>query len=263
MFAWLTSLDWNTIITSFGISGLTIWAGFQFILGKGADLHFSKQLEKYKRDLQDISEATKFEYQRKLSDFNLYTTKKHEHYIKLYEQILNAYGYVSHLASALKMRPSYSWYNEEDIRDHLKKLLLPKGRIDELVTAWNDNKNQAEREIYKCITLKEEFDAENAINEMKNLYWKSQLYMSETLSSEIKTLIDQLFELYFNCKCEYKEFEEPKERLSNYEKNKQSKEIIDKHFQDIVILMKEELTVGYYSKKEDAENPKTDNKDLV
>jgi len=254
MIEWLKSLDWNTVITSLGVSGITIFAGFKFLLSKvidsyfkRTDFYFAKQLEKYKRDLQDISEQTKFEYQRKLSDFNLYTTKKHEHYIKLYEEILNAYSYTLQLASALKLMPSYSGYNEDDISEHLKKLLLPKGKIDDLVALWKRDRTQAEREIREYVKFKEEFDAENAINQMKNIYLKSQLYLSPPLLIKLKDLNNQLFDLFINCKSE---FGEQKERALRYEKSLKLKEIIDKHFEEIVDIMKGELSVGYYSPKD-------------
>ena len=131
----------------------------------------------------------------------------------------------------------------------MQKLLLPSGRVDELINFWNKNKTEAEKEIYKCITLKEELDAENAFIEMKNVFWKSQLYMTEALSSKIQSHITQLNELYYNCKSEYTEYMEPKERAALRKTNMQLKNDLDMQFQDIANLMKTELAVGYYSEQ--------------
>ena len=102
---WL-KLNWLTILVSSGLS----WAGVMWLPSKFIELKYSKSLEKYKVGLQEISESTKFQYQRKLVDFNLYTSKKHKCYINLYEAMVKAEGYVFSL-HGLSLRSNYEWCN--------------------------------------------------------------------------------------------------------------------------------------------------------
>ena len=48
---------------------------------------FDEQLETYKHDLSLITENARFDYQRKIQDFNLYTIKKHERYVEIHKGI--------------------------------------------------------------------------------------------------------------------------------------------------------------------------------
>lgn len=248
MVEWFKTLDWNTILASWGISGITIFAWFQYIINKGTDYHFSKRLKEYERALQDITENTKFEYQRKLVDFNLYTVKKHEHYINLYEALLISHSFLSHLSSPLKGRSSYSWFNDEDIKDHLETLSLPKGKIEKILLLWQQDRNKGQAEIHSCVSLKEEFDTENSIQALKNIFWRSQLYLSSELTLLITPLIGQFYDLLFLCKKEYRDGADRQEIKEIREKTKILQEETDRHFNTIVDLMKKELTIGYYRK---------------
>jgi len=57
-------------------------------LGGKIDFNFNKKLAEFNNQLQISTESARFDFQRKIQDFNLYTVKKHEKYIKLYELVL-------------------------------------------------------------------------------------------------------------------------------------------------------------------------------
>ncbi|MDR3593054.1 MAG: hypothetical protein P4N41_25620 [Negativicutes bacterium] len=241
---WLNSINWATVLASLGFSVGTVAVGFWYILKKGTDFHFTKMLETYKRNLQDINEKTKFDYQRKLMDFNLYTTKKHEHYIALYEALRKAHGTVMHLASPLRERASYDWFNETDIEKHLNELCLPKGKAEELLNNWKSNQKEAEKEIRKCVTLKEEMDSKNTIIKLSNIYWKSQLYIFPALNDEFKPYLDKINTLSINCKSEYRETMNKKDYLELCSENGVLQKEVDVIFSNILSKMREELSVG-------------------
>lgn len=242
MLDWVINLDWKAILISIALSnGIGL-----YLIKKSIDHGLSKNLEKYKQDLKDISENKKFDYQRKLTDFNLYTTKKHESYIKLYDALSNANSSIIYLTSPLRERDSYDWCNREDIVDHLKKLNLPKGKTDEILETWDNDKESAKNEIRRCVTLKEELDTDNSVFALKKAYFDAQLYLSSELLKSIDHLIKNYFSLSLDAKSEYRDSLPPKERKEWRGNIKSTLEETQKSYTRILDLMRIELSVGYY-----------------
>ena len=246
MFDWLINLDWHAIIVSILLSnGLGL-----YLIKKSIDHGLSKNLEKYKQDLKDISENKKFDYQRKLTDFNLYTTKKHENYIALYDALSNANSSIIYLTSPLRERDSYDWCNREDIINHLKTLNLPQGKTDEILKAWDNDKESAKNVIRRCVTLKEELDTDNSVFALKKAYLDAQLYLSPELLKSIDLLIKKYFSLSLDAKSEYRDSIPPKERKEWRGNIVSTLEEIQKSYLTILELMRTELSVGYYKADE-------------
>lgn len=81
--------EWLNFITNFIAIPVAViiflYKGFRKILYKKIDHYFREKITLFKHQLDLTAEAEKFNYQRKIQDFSLYTTKKHEKYIKIYE----------------------------------------------------------------------------------------------------------------------------------------------------------------------------------
>lgn len=216
---------------------------------KIVDNRFDKKLETHKHELNKLTEEAKFKYQRLLSDFNLYSVKKHEHYIKLYNLLIVAHGSVIHLASPLKILSSYDFFDEDDMREHLIKIGTPKGRTEQLVLLWKTDKRSGIKEIQEHEAGIEEWKAERDVDKLQNMYWESQLYLSSDLKEILKLLISDLRTLSINAKREYTPVSgnvSGEEYIKLYEDNKKLQETINDNMEKVITIMQNELSVGYY-----------------
>jgi len=216
---------------------------------KIVDSRFDKKLETHKHELNKLTEEAKFNYQRLLSDFNLYSVKKHEHYIQIYNSLIIAHGSVFYLASSLKQLSTYDFFNEQDMDEHLNKIGTPRGRTDELIGIWKTDKKSGIKEIQKHETYLEEWKVERDVDKLNNTYWGSQLNLSGDLKELLKTLIADLRTLSINAKREYQPISgniSGEDYMKLYEENKKSKAIINENMEKITAKMQNELSVGYY-----------------
>ena len=110
---------------------------------KQYEQRFSISFEVYKGELQKLAEQQRYMNQRRLTDFNLYTTKKHERSIELHEKLFNARNKVLWRNNPLRQLPTFSDYNREDMIDFLEKYNITKGRKEELLNRWEENQRDA------------------------------------------------------------------------------------------------------------------------
>ena len=109
---------------------------------KQYEQRFSISFEVYKGELQKLAEQQRYMNQRRLTDFNLYTTKKHERSIELHEKLFNARNKVLWRNNPLRQLPTFSDYNREDMIDFLEKYNITKGRKEELLNRWEENQRK-------------------------------------------------------------------------------------------------------------------------
>ncbi|MEB2630186.1 hypothetical protein SOP94_17155 [Peribacillus frigoritolerans] len=82
-------MDFQTIVTTIITSGLVssaITVGIHTFLKGRINHHFSKKIEEFKEQITIQAENRKADFDRKIHDFSLYSTKKHEIYPDLYSQ---------------------------------------------------------------------------------------------------------------------------------------------------------------------------------
>ncbi len=205
-----------------------------------------KKIKDYEQDLNLKSEQAKFDYQRKIQDFNLYTTNKHKSYIEFYEQLLKANGYVTSLTGLINI-PTFEEYNKNDLSTYLQKRKIPEGKINDILLMWDKDKELAKKEIFKYDHLYNINSARNALQEAHNMYWKSQLYFSDGVINKSKTIIDNLWKIQVHEEMYLQPNIADGFRESSIIKKIQTirAELPDKL--DVLIRdMKTELSIGYY-----------------
>lgn len=183
-------MTWETIVTTILTSTFT--AGIiTFVLKSIIGNWFTKSLEGYKNDLVITVESQKNYFQKKLQDFSLFNTKKHEIYPHLYSLILQAEGQISSL-TGLRTIPDFKEYGSDDLRNFLESKSILKTKIEELVKLLNIDKELADREINKYLNIIEPQIAKQRFNEAKNYYLLHELYLtnscSELVDKALKTI---------------------------------------------------------------------------
>jgi len=217
---------------------------FRKYLSSKIDFDFKKQLAVCKKDLSLITKQVEFDYQRKIQDFSLYTTKKHEKYIELYELLCIADGAISNLVG-LQHNPTYEEYNKDDIKKMLLKLELQTGKIDDIFTIWDSRgKAEAIEEMREYLQLLKINAARNSLAKATNFYLMSKLYFSDDVCKYNENLTKKLSDLFIIYQIS---LENPGSYENATQKSHKLQSEIKTYMMKFEKTMKNELSIGYYT----------------
>lgn len=217
-------------------------------LSNKVDNYFQEKITLFKHQLDLSTEAERFNYQRKIQDFNLYTVKKHEKYVSIYESILEAESRICGIYG-FKSVPTYQEYNENDIRKIMTDEKFPEGKINEIFEIWrNQGKDEALKTMRKFFRLIEVQKASNSFNAFKYQYIISKLYLSETIDKKITEIIGTLAAVLAHYETfEQLPFEARREMKEEIKEATKLQESVRPQIEELTELLKKELAVGYYN----------------
>lgn len=239
-------MDWSSIGISAGTAFVITTLGSFVIkryLSNTIDAHFNEKLENYKHQLNSLTESARFDYQRKLKDFDIYTNKKHTSYVEFNNLLLTAHGRVTGLMG-LRSMPTYQEYNEEDIRKLLEKEHIPDGMRKDILLLFESNRDSAIEKIRELLRRIELHDAKQSRQDALNCLLLSKLYFSDKVFEKSKALLLKLGELYLSYEWVIEGRNLPTEDAG---KEQERIDEINTLLDDVIALMKNELSVGYYS----------------
>lgn len=200
---------------------------------------FAKRLAHFKYELDSAAEQSRFDYHRRLQDFNLYTCKKHEAYIELHRLLLRADGSVSGLVG-VRQELTYEEFDRGDIERVLRDRQIPNGKIEEILQQWDDNPKTAVENMTEYFRVLEFQQARRAISDAQNYFWLNNLYLSDALCTEVRRTLKKLIEL----RAHY-EYPQPTQEFPKKVEHIRSE--CDNLINAIIAVMKSELSVGYYA----------------
>ncbi|MDF2039857.1 hypothetical protein P2R12_23225 [Cytobacillus oceanisediminis] len=143
---------------------------------------FKKELEEYKHDLNLITEEKKFDYQRKLHDFNLYRTRRHESYRVLYKLALSSLNKIN------QSRKQTVWPKFEDMTYEEIEVYLKTEIKDDFEVQKTNRKFQQYRDfsiIKSSIVATRLKTTMLEINEFIEYFEENELYYSNEVISVI------------------------------------------------------------------------------
>ncbi|WP_342436696.1 hypothetical protein NSS79_25690 [Paenibacillus sp. FSL L8-0436] len=205
------------------ITGLSQW-----LIKNNAE----KNLENHKQKLNIHTENLKFDLQKKIHDYGLYSVKRHEIYPELFKLLLLADGNV-HSLYGFRRTLSFKEFNKDDIKIFMQARKVSEGKQNEVLNLWDEHKEDAIDELEAYLRVLEIQDARRSLIEAKNYLLLSDLFLSESVS--LKS--DELFRT-LNTILVFIEFPSPGDYI---ERDKLS-EGIKGVFADLKILMKKELS---------------------
>lgn len=228
------------------LSGVGLTGFVALFFKKGITLfmetHFKKGLEKFKHSLDLITEGAKFDYQIKLSDFNLYVQKKHAIYSELYRLLMVAEGKISGMRG-LKWLPTFEEFDEVDVVKYLEHKNVTHGEIECVRELWKTDKKGAVKKIHDYLKNEDLKEARIAFFEASNKYWVSVIYLSDGISQKSKLFIDKMGALLSHYEFPPDVSESREERKQSREECNKLKEDITKLIEEMISLMKSELTL--------------------
>ncbi|MGG6362240.1 hypothetical protein ACQ5SI_23925 [Peribacillus frigoritolerans] len=118
-------MDWQPIVVSILTSSIVTLTISTFVKG-GIGNFYNKKLARFNSDLNLVLEEKKLDFQRKIYDFGLYSTKRHEIYPEIYKKLIKSTNSISYLISILELKkniPNIDEKQEAFIFDLIRKAI--------------------------------------------------------------------------------------------------------------------------------------------
>ncbi len=232
------------------ITSLVIYL-FKKYYEKKIEITLQQKLESYKQELTIATENAKFDYQRKIQDFNLFATKKHEVYGEMNKLMLIAEGKILNLYG-LRTELKYEEYNSNDFQNLMEKERFPNGKISEIIDLINQgDREKAIQNMRHFRRIKEFQDSSNSLINARNYFWASNFYFSNEVEKELKIIFDKLSALFIRQEQVFKAPESAHEIRNKLGlESIKLKEEIPPLIENSLSKMKQELSVGYYKNSE-------------
>lgn len=231
----------TAIVTSGVVSGLVTLGTQTYLKGK-INHHFSRKLEEFKGELTVQAEHRKLDFDRKIHDFSIYSTKRYEIYPDLFKQIygLQAFLFQKEIIDSLPE----SVASIKEITDFLETReipLLEKGllRVEKLFPPYKEAREQPNAELAaerlelmkRSIELDVLFSMNIRIRDTSRFFAENILYLSDDVSSKTSKFLNTLTK-----------YSNPNEEL-----DQSAKAMIEGLIEDLRKTLKKELSVGDYS----------------
>lgn len=112
-----------------------------------------RAVETHKHELSQQAAFAAFEYQRRLTDFNLFVAKRHDTIARLHTLLLDAMSRAALLLESEQYVAVLDNVSIDDIAEYLAEEKFSKRRSDEILALWNSDQSKArdliERERYR------------------------------------------------------------------------------------------------------------------
>lgn len=235
---------WLTILISF-VTSAGVTSGVMALIQSRISHKYQKAIETYKHELNVISEQQRFDYQRWMTDFGLFTQKKHEAYAELYKLILIADGSLERL-SGFRSVPSFSEYTRADMEKYLRDQHIVEGFIPQLMDGWEISQNECIRKIREYQTMIDFQKADKARNDASNYYLVNSVYFSEAVEEVVREILKLIGHQHVI------DEQSRVEHYSDESGRKERKEIREKKpvlIRQLKTMIRKEMSAGYYTEK--------------
>ncbi len=241
------SVVWGSYFISVPLILATVWAGTKYLSKKYVDQKFNKKLETHKHELQTIMEFNKFDIQRKIQDFNLYTVKKHEVYLTLYRLFHEADGYARGMYG-LRHVPDYKNHTSSEISKILDESEVGEERKKYFLERWESR--------YENSSIVDEFSklmdrirvnmADEQQKKAHNEWIYSKLYLSENVDELCSELSNLLWQVCWDLHTYYDQNVPGQDKVEPMKSIKENNEKISSLLVELKNEMQKELSIGYY-----------------
>ncbi|MEO8622898.1 MAG: hypothetical protein ABI625_17630 [bacterium] len=157
----------------------------------GVDARFASKLEEHKQSLGILTETAKFDFQRRLADFNLFAVRKHEAAAKVWEGARIAHGFVTGLYG-VQSELTFEEFNRDDMILHLTDLGVPKGKQDEALTNWPADRESKLAQLRPYLGMLRLQEAERKLREAQNIAYLHELYFPDHVVEAMNAFFKEL-----------------------------------------------------------------------
>lgn len=206
------------------------------------DNKFEEKIIKYKHELNLLTENARLDIQRKIYDFSLYSSRKHDIYVELYKKILVSHGQVIGLMG-IRDSVDLNKLDKSHIIELMKNNNFNEQHIIRIAKDWDSDQKAQIDKISEYLRNKEFNQAETSLIITNNYYLESLLYLSIKTEKLANTIIKELRKLFhiYNMSHYYKYYPDK----SEYDEQK-IKNYIEENMTQFRDSLKDELSRGNY-----------------
>jgi len=157
----------------------------------GVDARFALRLESYKHELQLVAEATKFDFQRRLSDVTQYAAKKHAASAEVYAAMRLAHGAALGLRG-FRQEFTFEEFNRDDLAKHMASRDVPLGMQERILSGLAHDRAKAIDEMKNYLRVMDRQDAERKFHMARNAALLNDLYFNDKVVEAINGFFDLL-----------------------------------------------------------------------
>lgn len=157
----------------------------------GVDARFALKLESHKHELQLLAEATKFDFQRRLTDVTQYAAKKHAASAEVYAALRVAHGAALNLRG-LRQELTFEEFNADDLAKHMAARNVPLGMQERVIQGVATNRAKAIEEMRQYLRVMDYQDAERKFHAARNAALLNDLYFPDAVVEAINSFFDLL-----------------------------------------------------------------------
>lgn len=235
---------WLTVLISF-LTSAGVTSGIMTLIHSRVEHKYQKAIETYKHELNTINEQLKFNYQRWITDFSLFTQKKHEAYAELYRLILIADGSLEGLYG-FRQVPSFEEYTRADMEKHLINQHIVEGFIPQLLEGWETSREKCIRKILEYQTMIDFQKADKARTDASNYYLLNSVYFSEAIEEIVSELLKLLGHQYVIDRQSLIEHYSDETGHAERKTIKERKPVL---ISKLKATIRSEMSAGYYTEK--------------
>jgi len=184
------SNDFLKFFGGFSLFGVLI-AAAAYVSRLMAKQVFNKSMEKYRKEISLEFEKLKLQQQKNFKDFELFTSKKHKKYPKMYYLLEAAYGQIFALRGLGRFL-TFKNVNEEDLSLYFDELTMTSFDKSRILEIWRTNNQHAVDEIRKIEKVLKYQIARQKWLEANNYYIYNILYFSDDVSKSCEQLLNNL-----------------------------------------------------------------------
>jgi hypothetical protein len=210
--------------------------------------YFKNKLEDHKHDLQQITEEIRYDYQRKIHDFSLFSSKKHEVYAYLYKLYNKANTDVKIATASYREYPDFKKNDSEEVEKYLLEMDINKDVVEKIKNMWSGDKEKAFKEFQNAIDFKKLITADRSKYEAITYFWDHSIYLSRDIEQSSKDINDCLKEIIHKEEYRIIDGNEGIKKSEFYKGQRNLNLQIDGHLRKIKEYMRKELSIGYYEK---------------
>ncbi|MGG4155873.1 hypothetical protein [Peribacillus muralis] len=209
--------------------------------------HFNKKLESHKHDLQKITEDIKYDYQRKIHDFSLYSNKKHEVYAELYKLLNEANIKIKIATARYREYPDFRQF--EKVEKYLKEYQVSDDTIEHVRSKWIIGRNEGVKEFQRVVDMEKVIKADESRNKAYLYLINNELFLNDEVAVNAHDIADKLRLLVISENYKVLDGFEGTNRKDFYDEQKEHNITIDEKLKIVKVSMQKELAIGYYQEE--------------
>lgn len=236
------------VLSTIASSGILLFIIRNWLKGN-INSHFNKKLENHKHDLQKITEDIKYDYQRKIHDFSLFSNKKHEVYAELYKLLNDANSKIKIATAVFRQYPDFRNQQFEKVEKYLKEYPVSDDTIEHVRSKWISDRNEGIKEFQRAVDMEKVIKADESRTEAYLYLINNELFLNDEVAENAHDIADKLRLLVISEHHKVLDGYEGISRKDFYNEQREHNKTIDEKLKIVKVSMQKELAIGYYQEE--------------